>query len=1007
MRRHPDYTRERLHQLAERMRARIWADAVPVEDLMVSGPVDRIRWPAPQELDLRPARRGDQFDPPWATFWFRARATVPADWAGRRVDLLWLSHSEATLWREGRVVQGLNHMPSRSPDGSTRPDALLLERARGGEELELWIEMACNRLFGQPRAEERSVQALSPFVLERCDLAAFDQEAWDLYFDLEVLRQLEAAMTGDMERSRAGELLAGLNAVANRLDPGDRATWAPARDALAALYHGAGAGRVLELSAIGHAHIDTAWLWPMAESRRKCERTFSSQLAYMDRYPEHVFAVSQAVQWAWMKEQNPALYERMRTRAREGRFVPAGGTWVEPDCNIPSGESLVRQFLLGQRFFERELGRRCTELWQPDVFGYSGQLPQIMRGAGVSRFLTQKLSWNRFNRPHHHTFDWEGIDGSTVLAHFPPADSYSSVCDVAELRRAARDYKDHDRSRHAALLFGHGDGGGGPTPRMLEVLRRARDLDGLPRVALRRPDELFDALEADGRERARVVGELYFEFHRGTYTSVAAIKQANRTCEQLLRDAELLSAVAHRAGACDYPAAELERLWQLVLVHQFHDVLPGTSIAEVYEDARRDHREVIAAAERLRDRALAALASPGGGGEAEAVTSTASAPRAEVVDRDGAPVFVETPPCGVGRIAAAPDRVAVSRAGERTVLENEHLRAELLADGSLASLVHRASGREALDGPAGLLELYDDEPVAWDAWDIDPFHLETGRPCPPADRCEIAEQHPLRAAIALERRIGASSRARQTVSLSAGARRLEVSLDIDWQESHRLLKVAYPLAVRAMNATYEIQFGALERPTHTNTPYDLARYEVPGHRFADLSEHGFGVALLAHAKYGWSCQGSTLRLSLLRAPEWPAPGIDRGRHRIRWAVLPHAGTWQSGGVVAEAERFDTPVLWGGRASGSWLTLDTDDLVIDAVKKAEDSDALIVRLHECHGARGTARLTTTLPVAAARRASLLEEPGDPLPCAVGAGGGGGGGAIEIAYRPWEIITVALD
>src|SRR6185503_7711361 len=311
----------------------------------------------------------------------------------------------------------------------------------------------------------------------------------------------------------------------------------------------------LELSAIGHAHIDTAWLWPLAETVRKCERTFSSQLAYMERYPEHRFACSQAQQWAWMRERNPDLWTRMAARAREGRFIPAGGTWVEPDCNVPCGESLVRQFLYGQRFFERELGVRCGEFWQPDVFGYSGQLPQLMRGAGMTRFLTQKLSWNKFNRPHHHTFTWEGIDGSQVLAHFPPADTYNSVCDVAELRRAARDYKDHDRSRHAYLLFGHGDDGGGPTPRMLELLRRARDLQGLPRTAIRSPDEFFALLEEDCTDRPVVVGELYFEYHRGTYTSVSEVKQNNRRAEQLLRDVELLAACADRLGRAPYPQA--------------------------------------------------------------------------------------------------------------------------------------------------------------------------------------------------------------------------------------------------------------------------------------------------------------------------------------------------------------------------------------------------------------------------------------------------------------------
>ncbi|HEU5055698.1 MAG TPA: glycoside hydrolase family 38 C-terminal domain-containing protein, partial [Kofleriaceae bacterium] len=817
------------------------------------------------------------------------------------------------------------------------------------------------------------------------------------YFDFEVLRQLEAEMTGDAERSFAGELLAGLNAIVNRVDAAGRAGWAAARDELGRLHARAGAGRGLELSAIGHAHIDTAWLWPLAETVRKCERTFSSQLAYMERYPEHRFACSQAQQWDWMREKNPELWSRMAARAREGRFIPAGGTWVEPDCNVPCGESLVRQFLYGQRFFERELGVRCRELWQPDVFGYSGQLPQLMRGAGMTRFLTQKLSWNRFNRPHHHTFTWEGIDGSQVLAHFPPADTYNSICDVAELRRAARDYKDHDRSRHAYLLFGHGDGGGGPTPRMLELLRRARDLQGLPRTAIRSPDEFFTLLEEDCTDRPVVVGELYFEYHRGTYTSVSEVKQNNRRSEQLLREVELLAAVADRLGRAPYPQAAVERLWKLVLLHQFHDILPGSSIGEVYEDARRDHALVLAEGEALRAAALAAL----GGTGSPAPLNTLSVPRAEVAaDPAGHPVWIEAPPFASGVAGDPPDRVRLTRTAAGVVLENAQLRVEIAADGSMSSLVHRPSGREALAGRGNLLEIYDDQPVAWDAWDVDPFHLETGAECPPAARLEIAEDGPLAAAVAFERAIGAGSRARQVVRLTAGARRVDCSLDVDWQESHRMLKVAFPLAVRAMNATYEVQFGCLERPTHFNTPYDLARYEVPGHRFADLSEHGFGVAVLAHARYGWSAHRETVRLSLLRAPEHPAPAIDRGRHQLRWAVMPHAGSWQQAGVVAEAARFDTPLLWSpARLDAPLFALDGPALVLDTVKRAEDRPGLVLRLYESLGSRGTARLTTSLAFTAARRLNLLEDPGEPLATDERM-------SILVPFRPYQIISIEL-
>ena len=426
----------------------------------------------------------------WATYWFRVEATVPAEWAGERVDLEWVSHSEATLWMDGRPVQGLNS----SPDGA-RVDAPVLDPAAGGERLDLRVELACNGKFGEL---PRPYASLEPVVLDRCRIARFDRRAWDLHHDFDVLRRLEADAVNGLDESWAGELLAELNRFCNVWVEDDRSTWDEGEAILKALLAHRNGSHVHELSAIGHAHIDTAWLWPLAETQRKMVRTFSSQTAYMDRYPEFRFACSQAQQYDWIRERSPDLYRRILAHAEAGRWVPVGGTWIEPDCNLPSGESLVRQFLHGQRFFERELGRRCREFWNPDVFGYNGQLPQIMRGAGIGRFLTQKLSWNRFNAPPHHTFMWQGIDGSEVLAHFPPADTYNATAEVEELRRSARDYKDHDRSGRSLLLFGYGDGGGGPTPEMLETLRRVRDLQGVPRTTMVSSDEFFEALEARG-----------------------------------------------------------------------------------------------------------------------------------------------------------------------------------------------------------------------------------------------------------------------------------------------------------------------------------------------------------------------------------------------------------------------------------------------------------------------------------------------------------------------------
>ena len=952
--RHLEYTRARLAQESERLRALIRPETCAPDELVVAGPVDRISLDEAQRLDFRAAELGERFGPLWATYWFRLRAIVPEEWRGRRVDLLWVTRSESTLWVDGRSVQGLN-----TGGGGERPDALLLREAAGGERLELWLELACNGMFGAKDV---------PAELVRCELATFDPDAWRLYHDFELLRALEAS--DSLQPSWAGELRAELNRFCNERDPA----------ILAALYEHTNGTRAHELAAIGHAHIDTAWLWPLAESYRKTVRTFSSQTRYMDDYPEYRFACSQAQQWAWIRERNPDLWERIVAKVATGQFVPVGGSWVEPDCNIPSGESLLRQFVHGQRWFEDELGVRCREFWSPDAFGYCNQLPQLLRLAGMTRFLTQKLSWNRFNRPDHHTFVWQGLDGSEVLGHYPPADTYSSDATVPDLLRSEREYKDHEHSGTSLLVFGYGDGGGGPTPSMLEWLRRARDLQGLPRSRTATSDEFFAALEAEPGERPVVVGELYFEYHRGVYTSQAFTKRLNRRCEQLLHDAEFLACA--RGG--DYPRAELDRLWKLLLTQQFHDILPGSSITLVYEDAARDFAAVESGA--------AALA-----GDGDTPVNTIGVARREVVRTPAGDLRVlEAEPYAAARTVEAGDEVRV----DGLTLENAHLRARLGADGSVESVVDRSTGRETLAAPGNRLELYEDDPVQFDAWDIDPSHLEMRRDCPPAESWQVVTAEPLRGEVAFERRLGEASTLRQVVRLDAGARRLEFHTTVDWHESHTLLKVCFPLAVRSQTATYETPFGTTERPTHHSTSWDRARYEVPGHRFADLSEHGFGVAVLNDSKYGWSCYGNELRLSLLRAPKSPDPQADLGVHELAYALLPHADGWREAGVLAEAMRFNAPLRWttGAVPAQSYAAVDDPNVVLDTIKRGERSDDLVLRLYEAHGARGVARVRLASPVREARLANALEEETGEVAVE--------DGALVLPYRPNQVLTVLV-
>ena len=940
---HPDYSRRRLRQASERLRAGLFTDTHPVDELLVAGPVDRITWPEAESLEYRPGRIGERYGPLWATYWFRLRATVPAEWSGERIELLWQSHSEATIWRAGNVVAGLNPYHA---------EATVADSATAGE-VELQVELACNGLFGRqdPAAE-----------LTRCELARWDADRWKTFHDFELLRTLEAHAATDP--TLAAMLRRELEHFVDDRDPA----------ILERLYELHNGDYTHEIVAVGHAHIDTAWLWPLAETYRKTLRTFSTAVRYMDEYPEYVFACSQAQQYAWVKERNPELYARIRAKVAGGQFVPTGGSWVEPDLNIPSGESLVRQLLHGQRFFEQEFGTRCVEFWAPDAFGYTGQLPQLMRGAGITRFLTQKLSWNRFNKPDNHTFTWQGDDGSDVLVHFPPADTYNSMADVNELVKTAREHKNLEQSRTSLLVFGYGDGGGGPTREMLENLSRVRDLQGLPRTRIGSPTEFFEALEREAEARPVVVGELYFEYHRGVYTSQAHVKRGNRRSEQGLRDAEFVGVLR----GDDYPRAELDRLWKLLLLNQFHDILPGSSIDLVYEDAARDFAEL----ERGIDALLPAGPHP---------VNTTAFQRRDVVDGQ----MWEAEPFATAVQVSERSNVAVGRSP--LAMENVHLRVRFAEDGSVLSVLHKASGREVLTAPGNRIELYDDDPVDFDAWDIDPYTLHTRRDAQPAEKWEVVTETLLRGEIAFERPLGEASRMRQVVRLDAGSPRLEFHTTVDWHESHTLLKACFPLDVSAPNATYEMPFGYAERPTHYSTSFDRARYEVPGHRFADLSEHGFGAALLTDSKYGYSCYGGDLRVSLLRSPKSPDPEADMGTHEFAYALMPHVGGWRDGGVLREAALFNAPLRWTTAGPAEPFAIVDGGLVLETIKRAEDSDALVLRLYEPYGGRGVARVH--VDAVRAWRTNLLEDAVGEVEVE--------GGALVLPYRPREVITVKVS
>ncbi len=1030
MLKHPQLTLQRLERcLNHEIRPRLYQERTPLEVAVYQGQ-DPIPHAEAVRREFRPVPLGFRWGPAWSTAWFRLRGTIPAAFAGKEVVALIDTASEALVWDGDSPGQGLD---------TNRDDYLLTESAAGGEPVELYVEAAGNHLFGISAmgAQDGLARIPEPFELRQAHLAWRDRDYWDLYHDFRVLLDLLKALPES--DPRRAQLLYTLNESTNRLLTGEGPV--SARQVLAPALALPARASAHQVSAIGHSHIDVAWRWPLRETIRKCSRTFSTVLRYMERYPDYKFGQSQPQLYAFTKEHYPKLYERIKQAVAAGRWEPVGAMWVEADCNLSSGESLVRQVLHGKRFFMEEFGVETDVLYLPDVFGYSAALPQILKKARVNYFMTQKISWNQFNRFPHHTFLWQGIDGTRVFSHFLPADTYNSLYTPSELRLGESRFLDSDRAHRWLYLFGYGDGGGGPTQEMLEAAKRLKDLDGVPRVEQEFARDFFHKAEAEAKDLPVWVGELYLELHRGTYTTQAYNKKMNRRCELLLRDAEFFASL--RPGAFqNYPAAALDRCWKLVLLNQFHDVIPGSSIGWVYEDSRRQYAEVEQTAEQIIGDALTELAAEvDTSGRDQPVIVWNSLSRAHygtvqvpvgdqtpqsVVDPDGFrfPVQIvteegqryalfvgEAPPYGyaVYNFSDQPveDVPRTGVTGTERSLENGLLRVELDDRGLLTSVLDKRYDRQVLvpGQPANVLQLFDDRPNNWDAWDIDAFYAETGRDLTEVESIRVVETGPVRGAIEVVRRFG-NSLVRQTIRLVAHSTRIDFVTEVDWHEQSKLLKVAFPVQINANQASFEIQYGHVQRPTHRNTSWDLARFEVVGHKWADLCEGDYGVALLNDCKYGHDVQGNTLRLSLLRAPNEPDPNADRGQHRFTYALYPHRGGVRFGGVVAEAYRLNVPLRATPVTSHpgqrppehSFFTLDSGDVFLEVIKRAEKEDALVLRLYEGHNTRGTVTLTTSLPVRQAFLTDLMEDPIQELPVEEG--------KIRIPVNPFEIVTLLL-
>lgn len=942
--------------------------------------------------DFRSAKAGEEFGPTWSTHWFKVIVKIPKALDGKAVYLHWKIDTEALVYDElGHPLQGLNNQD--------RNDFLIDAHAVSDKTFTFLIEMACNGLFGagvngiiDPPDENRK------YRLDCVELRVYNQAAKNLYMSFQIIAELARIA----ENPRSSQALFVANNIINAFDNPKCGNdpFKESQDIANEFLSHQNNVNCPHVSAVGHCHIDSAWLWTFQETRRKCARSWASQIRFMKTHPEFKFVCPQMQQLDWLSHDHPFLFNEIQEAAKRGQFIPVGGSWVEMDGNLPSGESFLRQFLYGQKFMAENFGFTSKIFWLPDTFGYNPQLPQLMQHAGMCFFLSQKLSWNNINKFPHSSFWWRGLDGTKVLSHFPPADTYCSMVSVSDLYQSDKNNKDRDRTQKSLLLFGHGDGGGGPTEYMIQKAKKMANINGLAKLEIMNPLDFFQNLQKDGDKFLTWSGELYFELHRGTFTSQSRTKYYNRTCEGLLREVEIVSTMlqflktvsdksigssSSSSSSLSYPRESLEKLWKIVLLNQFHDVLPGSSIEQVYKQVHELYTKVEVECRNIRESSFKKMfLNYSNENEGQVIFINLSPfKRTEVVSvpfsfQDLQPGFVcvkNIPPYSICYLKDIITREemdqkqvanAIKEGNDLFILENCLVKAVFNSIGRLVSYRDKENDREILSEEANVFLMFEDVPIFWDAWDVEIYHEEKYWPVDLESTVEIKEKGPLKATLMRKVKISQTSSMIQLISLTCTSFLLEFHCSIEWNESHKMLKVIFPLALSCEYASFETAFGIVKRPTHRNTNWDVAKFEVCGHRWIDLSEPDYGVAILNDCKYGFSIRENVIRLSLLRAPKSPDPHCDIGQHIIRYGLLPHEGSCdQNNSVTSAAYHFNNSLRWSSESKCSndilgkslfSISPDTSSLIIDTIKLAEDcNNDIILRAYESLGKRGKAKL----------------------------------------------------
>ena len=991
-----------------------------------------VAWEDRLKLKYRPVAEGESWGVDWQSGWFHLTGQVPGSWRGEVVLRLNFGGEALVFDDKGAPVCGLTNASVYHPD--YYKEVFFFEKAvKAGCRIDMWVEAAANNVLGpaqfnwyphatrEPYPAGHSVGTVKymRIALFNGELRRFRNEFLQLWHYVEYLKR-------DVKNHRCRQIA---KALSDALDVycGNPENAAAARRVLAPILSQKALPSALKCTAIGHAHIDVGWLWPVRESVRKAGRTFSSQLRLMKRYPGYVFGASQPQLYQFVKDAYPALYKRIKAAVKAGTWECQGGMWVEADNNLPSGESLIRQFIHGKNFFKEEFGVDVKNLWLPDVFGYNGNTPQIMKICGCDFFLTQKLSWNTVNKPPYNTFRWIGIDGSEVTTHFPPENNYNSLLTTWGLAVAQDRYNEAAVCGEFLSLYGMGDGGGGPQEDLVERGRLVADWEGSPKVEFGFAQPVFDRMMACKSVLPTWHGELYFENHRGTLTTQARTKKNNRKLEQRLLQAEFINSLL---PASRYPRKELDRVCKLLLLNQFHDIIPGSSIRLVYDRTEREHAEGLKALEALIQKAGSQLLSK----DSSSVTFMntlsvdytrplelpAAWAKGRVVGEDGAeiPVQVESDGRVFGRASVPADgfltlRHVGGKGGavkakrmKGLVLENANLRFAFDKSARMTSAVVKATGQETLSAPGNDFLMFNDMTSTYDAWNIDQWYRGERT----SDRADsvaevLCEEGPVRSVLHFRLRIH-DSLIDQEVSLGADASAVEFKTAVEWKEIHKMLRVAFPTQIESLEAAYDIQYGMIRRPTHTNTSWEQVQFEVCAHRYADLSDDERGAAILNDCKYGHSVRDGVMELNLLRSSKWPDYNADQGHQEFTYAFAPHRGTLVDSSVQSDAAQLNRePWRFDGYAAKALslpISVEGQGVSIEAVKRAERSDDLIVRVVETRGrhASATVRLSKGCGFKRVSFTNAIEWTDDGV-LSLKDGEG------SLALHPFQIVTLRLS